>query len=92
MYASSFRLHKLESAVGSVPPSLERLGGGGEAQYGLLHSAAWLAGRVAALQPAQLDSAEQRLARLLPAMDALKAAAPPYDPSRDQKASSEFIS
>lgn len=83
------RLHKLESAVGPIPEKMERVAGSYsvENNKGLINTANILASRMSLLQPAQLEAAEQRLTRLLPTMDALKAAAP-TDPERDQKVGS----
>lgn len=80
------RLHKLESAVGPIPDKMERVAGSLSVanNKGLISTANMLASRMALLQPSQLDAAEQRLARLLPAMEALRTAMP-ADPERDQK-------
>lgn len=85
-YISILRLHKLESAVGPIPEKMERVAGNYsvENNKGLIATANMLASRISLLQPTQLDAAEQRLTRLLPTMDALRAAAP-TDPERDQK-------
>ncbi|XP_077290053.1 dynactin subunit 2 [Arctopsyche grandis] len=82
------RLHKLESAVGPIPDKMERVAGSLSVanNKGLISTANMLASRMALLQPSQLDAAEQRLARLLPAMEALRSALP-NDPERDQKIS-----